>query len=100
MVGYHHLDEEAEEDEPHAFGDIVIVELLLLMQLPQQVARPFDGARDELWEKHHIECIIAEMPLRLLVAAIHLNDIAHALEGMERQADGQDDVRHKVGFHP
>ena len=88
MVGHHHLDEEAEQDKTHTLGDILIAKLLLRMELVQQVARAFNGARDQLWEEHHIERIIAEMPFSLLVAAIHLDDITHALEGVERQSDG------------
>ena len=83
MVGHHHLGEESKEDETHAFGDVVVIESLLLMQLSQQIARTLDGTRDQLWEKHHIERVIAEMPLRLLVPTIHLKHIAHALESME-----------------
>ena len=41
---------------------------------------------------HHIEGIIAQMPLRLLMPPIHLNHITHALEGVEREADGQDEI--------
>ena len=101
MVGHHHLDEEAEQDKAHALGDILIAKLLLLVELVHQVARAFNGARDQLWEEHHIECIIPEMPFSLLVATKHLDDITHALESVERQADGQDDMRQEMaGFEP
>ena len=96
MVGHHHLNEEAEDDEPHAFRDVLVSKLLLLVQLPQKVARPLDGTRDQLREKHHIERVIAEMPLSLLVAAIHLYHIAHALKGVKRQANRQDDMGHPM----
>ena len=69
------------------------------MELVQQVARAFNGARDQLWEEHHIERVIAEMPFSLLVAAIHLDDITHALESVERQADGQNDMRQEMGLY-
>ena len=91
--------QKTEQYQAHAFGDIVVVKLLLLVQLPQQVARPLDGTRNQLREKHDIQRVITKMPLRLLVVAIHLDDIAHALEGMERQANGQDNMRHEMGLH-
>ena len=64
----------------------------MLVQLTQKASWSLNRASDQLREKHHIERVVAEVPLRLLVTTIHLYHIAHALEGVERQTDGKDDV--------
>ena len=100
MVGHHHLDKQSEQDEPHAFGDVLVAEILMLVQLAQEVARSLNRAGDQLREKHHIERIITEVSFRLLVAAIHLDHITHALERVERQTDGEDDVHRSAHIQP
>ncbi len=65
----------------------------MLVELSEQVLWPLDGAGHQLRVEHHVESIVAEVPFRLLVAAIDLNDVAQALERVEGEADGQGDVQ-------
>ena len=61
-------------------------------QLPEEVLWSLDRAGDKLGVEHDVKGVDAKVFLRLLTATIHLYHIAEALEGVERQPNGQDDV--------
>ena len=92
VVGHHHLGKEAEEDEHDALREVVAPERLVDTQLSEQVLRALDRACHQLGVEHDVEGVDAQMLFWLLVAAIDLYHIAEALEGVERQADGEDDM--------
>ena len=92
VVRHHHLGKEAEEDEHDALREVVVLERLVDMQLSQKVLRAFDRACHQLGVEHHIEGIEAKVAFGFLGATIDLYHIAEALECVERQTDGQDDM--------
>ena len=53
---------------------------------------PDDRARDQLWEKRYVQADVDEVFLHPAVAAIDVDDVAHRLEGEERDADRQRDL--------
>ena len=61
------------------------------VKLVQEVLRAFNRTGNQLRVEHDIERINAEVALGLLIAPVNLNDVAQALEGMEREPDGEDD---------
>src|SRR5437660_12433954 len=63
-----------------------------LIELVEQVLRPFDRARHELRKKHYIGGIGDDVCLGLLPASIDLDNVAQALKCVKRQTDRQDDV--------
>src|SRR5690349_1178258 len=54
---------------------------------------PLNGTGDELWKKHDVESVHAEMPLRLLAPVIYFKGIAQRLEGMKRKSDRQKNIQ-------
>ena len=56
-----------------------------------------DGPRHQLGEEHHIEGHVEEAPLHRRVPPVDVDDVAHGLEGIEADADGQQDgeLRHR-----
>ncbi len=91
-VGDDHLLEEAPQHQLQPVGHPRTVELVDLAKLVQQILRALDGTRDQLRIEHHVDRENPWMLLRLLPAPIDLDDIGQALEGMEREAQRQDDV--------
>ena len=82
---------------PHAMrfesgGDSFVIKIVLLVELMQQILRAFDGAGDQLREKHHVGGVSDEMVFRLLPSAINLDHVAEALKGVKRETDRQDDI--------
>jgi hypothetical protein len=61
-----------------------------MMEMVQEVLRPLDRPRDELRVEHHVEGVREEVSFGLLVPAVDLDRVAHGLERVERQADGQE----------
>lgn len=93
VVGHYHLGKEAEEDEHNALREVVATEGLVYPKLSEKILRTLDRACYQLGIEHDIERIEAKMPFGLLVAPIYFDNIAEALEGMERKTDGQDEMR-------
>jgi hypothetical protein len=65
------------------------------VELVQEVLRPLDGPGHELRVEHHEQRIDPEVPLRRLLPSIDLDGVAHRLERVERQPDGQHDAQER-----
>ena len=87
-VGYHHLLEQSPDNQLHAAGHGIVIEVVFLAKLVQQILRPFDGAGHELRKEQHVQSEDAEIALRRLVPTIHLDGVAHRLKGVKGEADG------------
>src|SRR5258707_1258064 len=59
-------------------------------ELWQQILGPFDRAGNQLRPEQNVKRINAGMSLSLLVAPVHLHRVTHRLEGVKREAEGQD----------
>ena len=100
IVGDHDFQEEAVEHQAQTVRDVFVLERLLLVQLTQKVLGAFDGTRHQLWVEHDVQSIVAQVALGALAAAVDLDNVAQALEGVERQADGQRDVQYPLRVGP
>ena len=76
-------------------GSLLIAEDLLFFELGQEIVRPLDGACHQLGKVGHEQGKGDEVPLRLHLAPIHINGVAHGLEGVKGYAHRQNDVQHR-----
>ena len=93
-VRQQHLLAEAEEEAHRAggkFGD----GLMPLVDLLRDGGVAHDGTGDELREKGDVERELERVALHRGVAAVDVDDVAQALKGEERDADGQRHLRHR-----
>ena len=95
IVGEDHLFPQA-RDEPGHTAPEVLPGLPPAVDLPGDGLIPDDGPGDELGEEGHIQPHIQDAPLGGGAAAVDVDDVAHGLEGVEGDADGQCqvDLRH------
>ena len=84
-----HFFEQAHTDFPQSGAEARPVRVVLLMQLGQQIARPFDGPGHQLGEKAHIQRIVAEVVFGFQVAAVDIHHITQGLEGVKADAHRQ-----------
>ena len=66
-----------------------------LIDLVAQVLVLDDGAGDELGKQGDEGAEIDDVPLRPGVSPVHIDGVAHGLEGVEGDADGQVDAQHR-----
>jgi len=92
-VGHDDLLEHAPEDEAHAVAPLRIVKGSGRGDLREQVGGPFDGARDQLREEGDKSPKGDRVAGGLEVAPIDVNGVGEGLEGVEGNADGQDDLQ-------
>jgi hypothetical protein len=64
-----------------------------LEKLRHEIFTPLDRTCDELREKRDEERVDAEVLLRRDLPAVYVDHVGEALEGVKRDADGQDDVQ-------
>ena len=77
-------------------GQEILARLAADVQLVRQRLIADDRAGDTLVEQRGIKQHVPVAPLGVGVAAIHVDDIGHQLEGVERNADRQRDARDRV----
>ena len=92
-VGHDDLLEHAPEDEAHAVAPLLVGEGPRRGDLRQQVGGPLDGARDELREEGDEGAKGDGVAGGLEVAPIDVDGVGEGLEGVEGDADGQDDLQ-------
>lgn len=66
--------------------------------LGEEVGGAFDGACDELGEEGDEEGVVIEPAAGEHVAAVDVDDVAHALEGVEGDACGDDEAEDFRGW--
>ena len=96
-VRYDHLLEKAGGNREEPFLGAVVIEGMKFVELGQEVFGPLDGARhqlreegDEGEERHYVV-------VRLEAPVVDVQRIAQALEDVEADSDGQDDVQRGEG---
>ena len=88
IVGQQDLFGQAHHKDLHAGGELFRRMGTVVDLIPQVLV--FDnGARDELWKQGDERTEVDEIFLYPGVAAVHVDGIAHGLEGVEGDADGQ-----------
>ncbi len=91
-----HLLEEPPEKEPGSGLNIRPGDDALMGHLGKQVGGPFNRPGHQLGEQGNKEGIIQKALGRDQLSAIHVDGVAHGLEGIERDAHRQDNVEVKV----
>ena len=92
-VGNDDLLEHAPEDEAHAVAPLLIVEGAGRGDLRQEVGGPLDGSRYELGEEGNEGCKGDGVAGGLEVAAVDVDGVGEGLEGVEGDANGQNDLQ-------
>ena len=70
------------------------------MQLGYELRGTHDGTGHQLREEAQVKAKVQEILHRLNPAALHIHDIAHGLEGKERDTHRQDDGVYAENLHP
>ena len=96
LVGEKHLFGQAEEEALQPLRHVIHA-LPPAADLLRHRGVADDGSRHQLREEHHIERHMEEALLRRRVPPVNVDDIAHGLEGVKADADGQQDgkLRHR-----
>ena len=91
-VGRNDLFEHAPEDQSHAVAFLFLDEGPRRGDLRQQVGGLLDGVCVELWEERDEGAIGGRVSRGLEVAPIDVDGVGVGLEGVEGDAQGQDDL--------
>ena len=71
------------------------------MELRQEVVGPLDRAGHHLGKEEHVDGVDEKVPLGLPAPPVDLDGVAHRLEGVKREPDGQRETEeHGVRGHP
>ena len=82
----------AQHEAPYALAEIVR-SLRAARDLLRHGLIPHDGAGDELREERDVQAHVHQVLLGPAPAPVHVDHVAHGLEGEKRYADGQRDLR-------
>jgi len=91
-VGEDHLLDETRGDAHRPVLEVGDADGRRRGELGQQLARPHDRARHQLREEGDVEGEVAQTAGGALAPPVDLERVAHGLEGVEGDADGQRDV--------
>lgn len=86
------LLEESDDDEVDAAAEHFVGDDKRLTYLRHEIARPDDRARHQLREEGYIKGVVEQTVERTDVSPIHIDGIAHALEGEETDAHRQENI--------
>ena len=70
---------------------------MVRLELIKEIAAALDGPCDKLRKVHEKEREIDKAVLRFFPSGMHVDEVAHALERMERDPDGQHHIRQHNG---
>lgn len=93
LVGDDELLERTEGEKREPAFDLPPGRAPTLEELGQKVRGTHDGAGDQLREESDEEQEVAQVPAGGDFAAIHVDRVAHALKGEERDAGGEEDIQ-------
>ena len=93
-VGDHDLLEEPGEDQEEGAARVDVPRVVALAELRQVLGGAHDGARDDVREEREVDRELEEAS-GLERASVDVDDVAHGLEGEERDPDRQRDRRHR-----
>ena len=96
VIRNHQFFEQAPQRELQAVFDAGKVGMVLFQKLTRQLVIPADRPLQELRKETDEERILSEIPFCPDVSAADINDIAHCLEGVERDPQRQDDSEGQV----
>ena len=88
LVGKQHLFPQSEQEPPQTQA-YILPAVGPMLQFPGHIGIADDGACDQLGKQRHIRAEGDEVFLGPGLSPVHIHGIAHALEGIEADADGQ-----------
>jgi len=104
LVGDGELLEQAENHQQGAAQNFPRVGRVPIVKIGEEMARAHDGAGHQLREERDVERVIDDVGDDFLLAAVDIDHVGHALEGVEADAHRQDDVQREriewPGHHP
>jgi len=62
------------------------------LDLGEEALGAFDGACDKLWEVGNVDGVVDDVVDGGLFFAVDIDGVGHGLEGVEADADGENDV--------
>lgn len=92
VVRDHRLLHQAAEDEEQPLAERLAGHQRVAVYLRDEIACPHDRPRHQLGEKGDVEEVVDPSAERLDPPPVDVDHVADALEGEERDADGQEDV--------
>ena len=92
IVRDHRLLHQAAEDEEKSLAKRLAGHQRIAVDLRDEITCPHDRSRHQLREEGDVEEVIDPSPERLDPPPIDIDHVADALEGEERDTDGQEDV--------
>ena len=93
IIRDNYLFEKAEQEYLHTLFEIYKGDIPVLTELRQKLPRLHDRSGDELREKRDIKRKLYRASLRLDLPAVDVDNIAERLEGVERNADRQQQLQ-------
>ena len=91
LVGDDQFLHQPENHQPDAKQLLSGIRCAPMIQVPKEVVRAHDRAGHQLREKRYVQRVVDDVGNRLLLAAIHVDHVRHALEGVEADAHRQND---------
>ena len=91
VVGKSHLFSEAEDKEEDAAGDVIAGGFGPGGEVGEELFGAYDGASNELGEEGEEEGVVYGIADGLLLAAVDIDDVGHALKDVKADPDGEND---------
>lgn len=92
VVGDNDFFEHSPDDQPNPLGDLLVCYDSFLCELWEEVLSPFDRAGHQLREETNVREELQQVFGWRYLFSVHVNCVAHALESVERNSDGQNEV--------
>src|SRR5690606_23862455 len=95
IVGNDDLFREPRQDEKNSLADELTSQGRSFLELRQKLARAYDRAGDELREIGDEDRELEKILRGIELPPINIDGVAHRLEGVEADADGEDDWKQR-----
>ena len=89
VVAEHNLLDQAVHDPEDGDAELLAAEEVFLVELRDELVGPHDGTGHQLWKETDIEAEVEDVSDRFDAVTIHIHDVADGLEGIERDAHGE-----------
>ena len=96
LVGEGHLLGESERHQQQALRHVVAGGRMPVEQVAEEIVGAHDGAGYQLREEADVQRVVDGIAHRLLLAAVHVHHVRHALKRVETDAQRKDDVPEKA----
>ena len=91
-IGEHHFFEKTQRHQKQTPQEPALLRLRRMLELRKEIARTHDRSCHELRKERNREREIAQRPRRPHHAAVDVERVGEGVKGVERDADGQEDI--------